>query len=110
MAQAQLDQAVAEKESEAALAYESNLPFQNMNQFIKKDQDFFLGNNVDQNQQRRKIIPTKQCSFLRKRNSRKLYSATKIKSRNFLINISYNRLKQKDCDNQPFVIDSFSYI
>ena len=110
MAQAQLDQAIAEKESEAALAYQSNLLFQNMNHFVQKDQDFFLGDNVDQNQQKRKIITTKQSSFLRKRNSRKLYIATKIKSRNFLTNISYSRLKQKDYDNQSFVIDSFSYL
>ena len=99
-----------EKESEAALAYQSNLLFQNMNQFVKKDQYFFLGNNVDQNQQKRKIILTRQSSFLRKRNSKKLYSATKIESRNFLTCISYNRLKQKDYDNQSFVIDTFSYI
>ena len=110
MAQAQLDQAVAEKESEAALAYQSNLLFQNVNHFFKKEQDYFVGNNVDQNQQKRKIIPTKQSSFLRKTNSRKLYSATKVRSRNVLTNISYNWLKQKDYDNQSFVIDSFSYI
>ena len=110
MGQAQLDQAMEEKESEAALAYQSNLLFQNMNQFVKKDQYFFLGNNVDQNQQKRKIILTRQSSFLRKRNSKKLYSATKIESRNFLTCISYNRLKQKDYDNQSFVIDTFSYI
>ena len=41
MAQAQLDQATVEKESEAALAYKSNLLFQNMNQFVEKY--FFLG-------------------------------------------------------------------
>ena len=75
MAQAQLDKEIAEEGSEVALAYQSNLF-----QFVKKDQDFFLNNNVDQ---KRKILPTKQSSFLRKRNSRKLYSATKIKSINF---------------------------
>ena len=47
---------------------------------------------------------------MRKTNSRELYSATKIKSRNFLTNISYNQLKQKNYDNQSFVIDSISYI
>ena len=57
-----------------------------------------------------KVLPTKQSSSLRKRNSRKLQSATIIKLRNVLTNISYNRLKQKDYDNQSFVIDSFSYI
>ena len=75
MAQAQLDKEIAEEGSEVAWAYQSNLF-----QFGKKDQDFFLSNNVDQ---KRKILPTKQSSFLRKRNSRKLYSATKIKSINF---------------------------
>ena len=48
MAQAQLDQEIAEKRSEAALAYQSNLLFQNVNQVIEKDQDFVLSNNVDQ--------------------------------------------------------------
>ena len=33
-----------------------------------------------------------------------------MKSRNFLTNISYKRLKQKNYDNQSFVIGSFSYI
>ena len=75
MAQAQLDKEIAEEGSEAAWAYQLNLF-----QFIKKDQDFFLSNNVDQ---KGEILPTKQSSFLRKRNSRKLYSAAKIKSVNF---------------------------
>ena len=48
MAQAQLDQEIAEKRSEAALAYQSNLLFQNVNQVVEKDQDFVLSNNVDQ--------------------------------------------------------------
>ena len=108
MAQAQLDQATVEKESEAALAYQSNLLFQNVNQFVEKY--FFLNDNVDQNQQRRKIIPTNQSSFLRKRKSRKLNSVTKIESRNASTSICYIRLKQKDYENQSFVIDSFSYI
>ena len=47
---------------------------------------------------------------MRKRNSRKLFIATKTKLRNFLTSILYNRLKQKSYDNQSFVIDSFSYI
>ena len=75
-----------------------------MNQVVEKDQDFVLSNNVDQ---KRKILPTKQSSFLRKR---KLHSARKIKSRNFLTNISYNQLKQKNYDNQSLLIDSISYI
>ena len=33
MAEAQLDETIAEKESEAALAYQSNLLSQNVNQF-----------------------------------------------------------------------------
>ena len=52
MAQAQLDKEIAEKGSEVALAYQSNLF-----QFIKKDQDLFLSNIVHQ---KRKILPTKQ--------------------------------------------------
>ena len=48
MAQAQLDQEIAEKRSESALAYQSKLLFQNVNQVVEKDQDFVLSNNVDQ--------------------------------------------------------------
>ena len=48
MAEAQLDQAIVEKRSKAALAYQLNFLFPNVNQFLKKDQDFFLSNNVDQ--------------------------------------------------------------
>ena len=80
MAQAQLDHEIPGKGSETALAYQSNLLFQNVNQFVEKDQYLFLSNNVDKKQQKRKALLTKHSSFLRKRNSRKLYSVTKIKS------------------------------
>ena len=71
MAQAQLDQEIAEKRSEGALAYQSNLLFQNVNQFVEKDQDFFLSDNVDKKQQKRKILPTKQSSFSGKKKFKK---------------------------------------
>ena len=47
---------------------------------------------------------------MRKRNSRKLFIATKTKLRNVLTSILFNWSKQKSYDNQSFVIDSFSYI
>ena len=105
-----MNQEIAEKRIEAALAYQSNLLFQNVNQFVEKDQGFFLTDNIDQQQKKGKIFTTKQSSFVKKRNSRKLFIATKTKLRNFLTSILYNRLKQKGYDNQSFVIDSFSYI
>ena len=107
-----MDQEIAEKRIEAALAYQSNLLFQNVNQFVEKDQGFFLTDNIDQQQKKFpfSIFTTKQSSFVKKRNSRKLFIATKTKLRNFLTSILYNRLKQKGYDNQSFVIDSFSYI
>ena len=40
----------------------------------------------------------------------KNYSPTKVKSRNFLTNISYNRLKRIDFDNASFIIDCYTYI
>ena len=45
-----------------------------------------------------------------KKNSRKNYSPTKIKLRNSLTNISYNRLKKKNYENSSFITDSFSFI
>ena len=41
---------------------------------------------------------------------KKKYSSTKVKARNFLTNISYNGLKQKDYENRAFVIDIFAYL
>ena len=40
----------------------------------------------------------------------KRYSPTKVKSRNFLTNVSYNCLKHFDLDNASFIIDYFTYI
>ena len=71
MAQAPLNQAIVEKESEAALAYQSNLLFQNVNQSAEKDHDFFLGskpakkkNNTNQTKQlfeKKKFKKVIQC-------------------------------------------------
>ena len=41
---------------------------------------------------------------------KKKYSSTKVKARNFLTNISYNGLKQKDYENRSIVIDIFAYL
>ena len=41
---------------------------------------------------------------------KKKYSSTKVKAINFLTNISYNGLKQKDYENRSFVIDIFAYL
>ena len=41
---------------------------------------------------------------------KKKYSSTKVKARNFLTNISYNGIKNKDCENRTFVIDIFAYL
>ena len=37
----------------------------------------------------------------------KLYNTTRIKSRNFLINISYNRVKEEDLFDRSFVFDIY---
>ena len=41
---------------------------------------------------------------------KKKYSSTKVKARNFLTNISYNGIKDKDYENRTFVIDIFAYL
>ena len=62
------------------------------------NQDFFSSNNV--------IIPKKT---IKKRSFYK-YSPTKVKARNFLTNISYNRVKDEDFKNRSFIIDCYSFI
>ena len=41
---------------------------------------------------------------------KKKYSTTKVKAINFLTNISYNGIKNKDYENRSFVIDIFAYL
>ena len=41
---------------------------------------------------------------------KKGYSSTKIKARNFLTNVSYNRIKAADFKNNDFVIDCFTFL
>ena len=41
---------------------------------------------------------------------KKKYSSTKVKAINFLANISYNGIKNKDYENRSFVIDIFAYL
>ena len=38
------------------------------------------------------------------------YSPTKVKAKNFLTNVSYNRIKNSDFGNRSFIIDSYSFI
>ena len=40
----------------------------------------------------------------------KNYSSTKIKARNFLTNVSYNRITTADYKNNNFVIDCFTFL
>ena len=63
------------------------------------NQDFFSSNNV--------IIPKKT---IKKRSSFNNYNPTKVKARNFLTNISYNRVKDDDFNNRLFIIDCYSFI
>ena len=46
----------------------------------------------------------------KERKEKKKYSSTKVKARNFLTNISYNGIKNKDYENKTFVIDIFAYL
>ena len=41
---------------------------------------------------------------------KKGYSSTKIKARNFLTNVSYNRIKAADFKNKDFLIDCFTFL
>ena len=62
------------------------------------NQDFSSSDNVV------KLIPKKK---MRKNVN---YSPTKVKVRNFLTNVSYNRIKNSDFENRSFIIDCYSFI
>ena len=51
-----------------------------------------------------KVIEKKTKSEISK------YSSTKVKARNFLTNVSYSGIKDKDYQNRSFVIDIFSFL
>ena len=57
--------------------------------------DIFLSDNVNKKKQKSEINK---------------YSSTKVKARNFLTNVSYSGIKNKDYHNKSFVIDIFSFL
>ena len=57
--------------------------------------DIFLSDNVNKKKQKSEINK---------------YSSTKVKARNFLTNVSYSGIKDKDYQNRSFVIDIFSFL
>ena len=61
---------------------------------MKEDLDFFFNNNA--NQPKKRKYETKKI---------KPYNTTRIKSRNFLTNISYNGVKEEDLCDKTFVFD-----
>ena len=61
---------------------------------MKEDLDFFFNNNASQPKKRK--YKTKKT---------KPYNTTRIKSRNFLTNISYNGVKEEDLCDKTFVFD-----
>ena len=62
------------------------------------NRDFSSSDNVV------KLIPKKR---MRKNVN---YSPTKVKARNFLTNVSYNRIKNSDFENRTLIIDCYCYI
>ena len=76
------------------------MPLKSITESLERevDQDFFSSDKV--------IIPKKTI----KKRSFNNYSPTKVKARNLLRNISYNRVKDKDFNNRSFIIDCYSFI
>ena len=58
----------------------------------------------------RDIYSSDKEFLIKERKEKKKYSSTKVKARNFLTNISYNSIKNKDYENKTFVIDIFAYL
>ena len=69
---------------------------------MEEDLDFFLNNNVSQ-----KIVFNGQKK-IKKVGERKLrpYSTSRIKSRNFLKNISYTGVKEEDLYDRNFIFNT----
>ena len=55
-------------------------------------------------------LDDKDLEKKKEKKEKKKYSSTKVKARNFLTNISYNGIKNKDYENRTFVIDIFAYM
>ena len=75
-------------------------PLQKTMDVLQKElnQDFSSSDNVV------KLIPKKK---MRKNVN---YSPTKVKARNLLTNVSYNRIENSDFENRSFIIDCYSFI
>ena len=94
------------KELGKSLAQAQNLLksiMQDMEKDLELTQNFFLRNSIDQEQ---KIVPKKTIKKCPNNN----YSPAKVKSRSFLMNISYNRLKYVDFVHVLIIIDCYTYI
>ena len=78
-------------------------PLQKTMESLEKElnQNIYSSDNVI------KKIPKKEIKQVRSTNN---YSVTKVKARNFLTNVSYNRVKETDFQNRSFVIDCYSFI
>ena len=66
-----------------------------------------LNQNIYSNDNVTRIISKKRQ---RSRSATNRYSSTKVKARNFLSIVSYNRIKKNDYENRSFVIDCFSFL
>ena len=64
----------------------------------------YLSDNAADNRIAKKKQPSQPKTMINR------YSSTKVKARNFLSNVSYNRVKKSDYQNRSFVIDCFSFL
>ena len=71
--------------------------------------NFFLGNYANSVGRQQHFIAKKKIKEHRS-SSKKRYSPKRVKSRNFLTNTSYNRLKREDYNNASFAIDCFTFL
>ena len=68
------------------------------------NRDIYLSDNAVNNR------ITKKKKLSQPKTTINRYSSTKVKARNFLSNVSYNRMKKSDYQNRSFVIDCFSFL
>ena len=74
---------------------------------MEEDQNLFQDNNASQKTKQKQNKEQNQKTNKKKITSLKPYNAISIKTRNFLTNISYDRITEEDFFNQSFVFDIY---
>ena len=98
------------KEKEYSMSELEKLLFMQPTQTVKVNNPLSETMKSLEKELNRDIYSSDKEFLIKERKEKKKYSSTKVKARNFLTNISYNSIKNKDYENKTFVIDIFAYL